>query len=172
MAATGRRDACRLGFLTTIEVAEHGYIGGLLVTDQRGRPLEFQCTTPVKPNDTQRILYGPTLRPFLYGELIGRTLVEKVGVKPHIVLTEQSDVLPLREHVAMPVALVCGEQSESSGEHVRLGRQTLRFDAAHAGDSQAVRDFADLVPDTADLSEPFERVRDALREALQAGVAR
>ena len=36
-----------------------------------GRPLEFHCTAPVKPNRVQQILYGPSLQPYLYGEQIG-----------------------------------------------------------------------------------------------------
>ena len=77
-----------MGFLTEIRIGERGYVGGLLVTNHLGRPLEFQCTAPVKPNRTQEILYGPTLVTFLLAELIGRTLVEKIGVKPHLVLVD------------------------------------------------------------------------------------
>ena len=79
MTANGKQEQFRLGFLTAIEVPEKGFVGGLLVTTQHGRPLEFQCTVPVKPNATQEILYGPTLAPFILGELIGATLIEKAG---------------------------------------------------------------------------------------------
>src|SRR5260221_696610 len=71
MTAHGKQDRLRLGFLTAIEVADKGFVGGLLVTNHCGRPLEFQCTVPVRPNSTQEILYGPTLIPFLLGELSG-----------------------------------------------------------------------------------------------------
>lgn len=107
-------DECRLGFLAAIEVPERGYIGGLLVTNRFGRPLEFQCTTPVKPNRTQEILYGPTLIPFVLGELIGRTLLEKVGVKPHFVLTESTEVLEVRSHVGLPVAYLEADAKATS----------------------------------------------------------
>lgn len=33
--------------------------GGLLVTDKRGKPLEFRCTSPIRPNQVQRILPFP-----------------------------------------------------------------------------------------------------------------
>ncbi|MEX2285746.1 MAG: hypothetical protein WD648_01575 [Planctomycetaceae bacterium] len=104
MPTSGKEDEFRIGFLAAIEVPERGYVGGLLVTNRFGRPLEFQCTTPVKPNRTQEILYGPTLTPFVLGELIGRTLVEKIGVKPHLVLTEVPEILEVRNHVSLPVA--------------------------------------------------------------------
>src|SRR5512134_1298159 len=114
MTAEGSRDQFRLGFLTAIETTDRGYVGGLLITNHFGRPLEFQCTTPVKPNRTQEILYGPTLIPFVLGELIGRTLLEKVGVKPHFVLTETLEVLEVRGHVGVPVACLESEAEASA----------------------------------------------------------
>src|SRR6516225_9688324 len=113
MTANAKPDQLRLGFLTTIEVPEKGYVGGLLVTNHCGRPLEFQCTVPVRPNATQTILYGPTLAPFILGELIGGTLVEKAGVKPQLILTDRAQILELRNHVEQPVALV---EAEPKGE--------------------------------------------------------
>jgi hypothetical protein len=102
--SNGNHDQFRLGFLTAIEDAEKGFVGGLLITNRFGRPLEFQCTAPVKPSRTQQILYGPTLKPYVLGELIGRTLLEKVGVKPHLVMVETDELLELRTVTSTPVA--------------------------------------------------------------------
>jgi hypothetical protein len=166
MAASGEADL-KLGFLTAIELPGGGYVGGLLVTNRFGRPLEFQCTTPVKANRTQEILYGPTLRPFLLGELIGKTLVDKAAVKPDVVLTEGDDLLELRSHVPQPVAVV-----EEKGAELKLGRQSLRFHPSHAEDRSRLAKSAASVPDQADLFEPFDRVREALQETMKAGAGR
>ncbi len=64
-----------IGFLSVIEHDELGLFGGYLVLNMAGRPLEFHCTSPVRPNRAQEILYGPTLRPFLFGEQIGQALL-------------------------------------------------------------------------------------------------
>ena len=77
MKNTGPNSGCALGFLTVVDSPQHGLFGGFLLLNGGGRPLEFHCTAPVKANRAQRILYGPTLMPYLYGEQIGRTLVEK-----------------------------------------------------------------------------------------------
>ena len=262
MSGDSGKELFRLGFLTAIEVPERGYVGGLLVTNQFGRPLEFQCTAPLKPNRTQEILYGPTLVPYVLGDLIGRTLIEKVGVKPHLVLTERHELLGLRELVEIPVACVdempangepapidaeesptvnsddptdtaelvaAGEpvvvsrltHAESVDAHViessatdvaafarssldqsaratieemteqrptdrdtpraipgadgltmPLGRQMLRFHAGHASDRSVASRGARVVPNDADLREPFERVREALGETARLGGAR
>ena len=64
-----------LGFLTVLDYGQEGLFGGYLTLNLSGRPLEFHCTAPIKPNRAQEILYGPTLQSYLYGEQIGRTLL-------------------------------------------------------------------------------------------------
>jgi hypothetical protein len=186
MPEDSKQDELRLGFLAAMEVPNRGYVGGLLVTNRFGRPLEFQCTAPVRANRTQEILYGPTLRPFLLGELIGKTLVERVDVKPHLVLTEQTDLLELRNHVSIPVALVNEESiaahpqssplleaaPEASETSIQIGRHVLRFHQAHQQDREAAQQATRVVSNEVDLSEPFDRIREALNETLQAGTVR
>lgn len=171
MAANGEADF-KIGFLTAIELPSGGYVGGLLVTNKFGRPLEFQCTTPVRANRTQEILYGPTLRPFLLGELIGKTLVDKAAVKPDVVLTEEDDLLELRTHVSQPVAVIEPTTVATSSSTARLGRQTLRFHPSHLDDGPRLSSRSSAVPEQADLVEPFERVREALQETIKAGSGR
>lgn len=164
----------RLGFLAAVEDGERGVVGGLLVTNKFGRPLEFQCTTPVKPNRTQQILYGPTLRSFLLAEVVGKTLVEKIGVKPHLVLVESPEMLDLRQFAPMPIASLLAKPpgADAPGPMLALGRQWLLFSADSAEDIETVRKGAGQVPDTADLKEPFERIREALGETLKTAMAR
>ncbi len=178
MTANGKQDQLRLGFLTAIEVPDKGFMGGLLVTNHCGRPLEFQCTVPVKANATQEILYGPTLSPFILGELIGGTLVEKAGVKPQLILTDKAQILELRNHIDQPVVMIESQKSASDSAAAetcggfKLGRQIVRFHPAHEGDQQAVSRGASQIPVDADLQEPFDRIRDALQETLRSGALR
>lgn len=171
MAAASSGDQFRLGFLTAVEDPERGMVGGLLITNHFGRPLEFQCTTPVKANRTQQILFGPQLKPYILTELIGKTLIEKVGVKPHLVLTESADLLPLREHVSVPIASLM-DAAEISADATPLGNQRLRFHEAHPGDRSDIARKTSQIPDSADLKEPFDRVREALAETIKSQAAR
>ena len=180
MAVTGKQDQFRLGFLTAIDVPERGFIGGLLVTNRQGRPLEFQCTTTVRANPTQQLLYGPTLTPFLLGELIGGVLVDKACIKPHLILTDRQSILELRNHIATPVLLVALPKTDDDIEsgsiadsiEFRLGRQTVRIDASHAEDQGLIEKEAGQFPKEADLCEPFQRVHEALRETVRGGASR
>jgi hypothetical protein len=175
-----------LGFLTAVEDPERGFVGGLLITNRFGRPLEFQCTAPVKPSRTQQILYGPTLKPYVLGELIGRTLLEKVGVKPHLVMVETEDLLDLRTVSSTPVASLIGGPAKSADSRggksastvsnvtdgIKIAKETVMFHASFPDDGGEIEKFAKIVPVSADLREPFERVREALLETIRLSMAR
>jgi hypothetical protein len=176
MSAAGKTDLLRLGFMETMEVDGRGHIGGLLVTNQHGRPLEFQCTTPVRPNRTQEILFGGSLRPWLLGELIGATLVDRVGIKPDLIITCDTDLLELRNHTSIPVA--CAGSASAAGSEslpvrtVRIGNSVLRFHDAHGNDADRLQNQTHLIPESADLAEPLDRVREALAETVRTVFAR
>jgi hypothetical protein len=172
MSGKDAQDQFRLGFLAAVEDAERGVVGGLLVTNRFGRPLEFQCTTPVKPNRTQQILYGPTLRPYLLTEVIGRTLLDKVSVKPHLVFIETPELLDLRPQVDIPVATFAAKSQSDEENLLKLGQQWLLFHTEHGEDRESVQKRQSQVPDSADLKEPFERIREALSETLKTPTAR
>src|ERR1700745_4026558 len=91
-----------LGFMTILQHTT-GYVGGYLVTNQWGRPLEFRLSTAVQPNRVQQILYGETLEPYLCAEVIGKTLVDKAGIQAQLLVTDYRPVLELRSRVELPV---------------------------------------------------------------------
>ena len=163
-------DTVRLGFLKVAEPRAGVFVGGLLVTGLRGRPLEFQCTTPVQPNPTQVTLYGPTLRPFVLGELIGKTLLDKAAVKPHLILVDDPDALDVRPHAGIPTAMVLtadAPPTELSDELLlEAGGVLLQFHRQHPPDRDAAAaiDFDEHI----DLSEPLDRVGEALRQTVPA----
>lgn len=178
MSKDGHSDKLKLGFIAAVEVEGRGHVGGLLVTNHNGRPLEFQCTTPVKPDRTQEILYGKMLRPWLLGELIGKTLMDRVSIKPDMVFTSDSDILELRNHVKTPVACTSEESANVDAARAAaastkdMGGRRLRFHEAHQHDGEFVNKQIHLIPGQADLEEPLERVHEALNETVKTVMAR
>jgi hypothetical protein len=178
-----------LGFLTVVEDAEQGLLGGYLLLNAAGRPLEFHCTAPVKANRAQEILYGPTLRPFLYGELIGQTLLAKSKLAPLLVCTDSEPMLAVRDHTHLPVALIVqsenlpqGAKEESSAARtdpasaaalprIALGSSEIVLPAPYRADEQAIRAAWPSQADHLDLGEPFARIREALEEAQKTARA-
>lgn len=186
-----------IGFLTVIPDAEHGLFGGYLVLNRAGRPLEFHCTAPIKPNRAQEILYGPTLEPYLFGEQIGQTLVQKATHEVLAVCTDRQPVLAVREFVDVPVAMVLPAEGQPEGipsgpapparsglavrfdqPHGRLGlvafalgKHRLAVLAEVQSDRTVIAERLGPIAEDFDLLEPFQRIREAIEEARRGGAA-
>ena len=172
--ATSRTPAA-FGFLTVTEHAELGLFGGYLILNTAGRPLEFHCTAPVKPNRAQEILYGPTLRPYLYGDQIGQTLIAKAKNDVSLICTDLAACLAAREFSERPMVLVCAADSQAAvsldfqfGARFALGKNEVATAARFASDDQAVRELCGQLTAGIDLLEPFARIREALEEAQKS----
>ena len=165
------RTPAALGFLTVTEHAELGLFGGYLVLNAAGRPLEFHCTSPVKPNRAQEILYGPTLRPYLYGEQIGQTLIGKAKNDVALVCTDLAACLAAREFSERPMLLIHSKETASDyswGARFTLGKNEVATAAKFESDEEPARGVHGQLGDAVDLLEPFARIREALEEAQKS----
>lgn len=167
-----------LGFLTILHEPS-GYLGGYLVTNCWGRPLEFRLSTAVQPNRVQQILYSGTLEPYICADLIGKTLVDKTSTAVQLILTDHASVLDLRLKPELPVVWlatpeaplpsaplfdpVCVRKAER-GKGAIYGHPRFRDEVG------AVRQLLDKLDGTFDLTEPFSRIREAIGEARKMGV--
>jgi hypothetical protein len=185
-----------MGFLTVVEHPQYGLFGGYLVLNTAGRPLEFHCTAPIKPNRAQEILYGPTLESFLYGEQIGQTLINQAGIGALLICTDRQPALAAREHVSTPMVLVLPPEGDIAGDlaadastagepgrvlrldaahlggprlaHFRLGRNHLALPERADADRRLITERLGELAESFDLAEPFQRIRGAIEEAQQA----
>jgi hypothetical protein len=145
----------KLGFLTVIDQSRTGLIGGYLILNQAGRPLEFHCTTPLKPNRTQEILYGNTLEPFLCGEQIARTLLIRSKVPVSYILTNTAAVLAVQEHVETPVFYVFEPETKR---------------VAPAAENHAEKSTNVFLPLFQEFSEPDSQTNLEISEELNASL--
>jgi hypothetical protein len=167
-----------IGFLTVLHEPT-GYLGGYLVTNQWGRPLEFRLSTAVQPNRIQHILYSGTLQPYICADLIGKTLVDKTGTSVQLILTDTAAALDLRLRLENPVAWVrpAGQGPgnltpvQSSCVCTPTGsRDTVLCHPQFLGDIPLIRQFLERLDGTLELAEPFARIREAIGEARKMGV--
>jgi len=101
-----KKQQTSLGILTAFGDPREGIVGGFLVLNAAGRPLEFHCTAPVKPNRAQEILYGVSLEGFLCGEQIAPALVARTKAELSLVLTNLPAMTPACELLDAPLGLV------------------------------------------------------------------
>src|SRR5262245_22329701 len=164
----------QLGFLTVLHEVS-GYLGGYLVTNVWGRPVEFRLSTAVQPNRVQQILYGPTLGGYVHGELFGRTLVEKTASPAALIFTDRQPVLDLPNTPELPIVWVAAGDAvaEDAGVVVRPAgdtRPALVSSGKHPNDLPRIKSVLDQLDANFDLIEPFSRIREAIAEARKLGV--
>lgn len=170
MTATSAKAAACLGFLTAIDHADVGIVGGYLVLNALGRPLEFHCTAPLKPTRTQQILFGVALEPYVYGEQVGQALLTKSKLTPVAVCTDRAALLAVRDFCLLPMALVLpSDDSADASARIRppfsLGKNRLATSMHFGSDEQAILAAWPQQAEALDLLEPFVRIREALEEA-------
>ena len=176
-------EGLRIAFLSYVET-EKGLAGrgAVLVTDHVTKPLEFRCTTPIKPNPVQRTLYGETLRSYIAVDLVGHPLIDAIQEKPQVVIVQDVSFLDLRPKI--PYYLVClGKQGEQfrapSMNHPKqestdpgvLVCDSGKFQPLtsithwkHSSELTAILDVLRPVFAVVDLLEPFARIEKAVAE--------
>lgn len=171
MPDDANEEATLFGYLTVVDDPAHGLCGGYLIVNQLGRPVEFHCTAPIHASRAQQILYGPTLRSSFFGEQIGPSLVSKAKSPVAVVLVNQPECVEMRCHTDQRVVFL----AEKSGSNPS-GRQRLLFPellaelplGSEEKDNEA-EPLLNLLAESIDITEPFERIREAIYEAQRIG---
>jgi hypothetical protein len=140
--------------------------GGALVTDDKTRPVEFRCTSPIRPTDYQRVLYGGTLDGYIFVDLIGIPLINKARETVSLVLVEEDEFLDVRPLVDIPVARLARGPKGTTQDQLSLEVHP-DFKTEKAFVESSLRDLAAL---GIDLADPFERIRLVLDQAHEKGI--
>lgn len=159
-----------IGYLTVVDDERTGWTGGLLVLNRGGRPMEFQCTLPVRPGRTHQILFGATLRHHLIAEVIAPALLKRCRTPLSGLACDQPETLSVTESRDVPVALVAEAAEamegpigdDTPGERFAIAGATF-IAPIEAADAWA--EVAEGLIDLPDGVEPFERIREAIAEA-------
>lgn len=114
-----------IGYLSFVTLPGAGVVGGLLLVNQRARPVEFHCTTPMPTSRVNEILYGATHREALLADQLGTALINQAvtsakGTKRSIELmvTDDVDALELRSQVAIPITLLASDDETEGNDLV------------------------------------------------------
>jgi hypothetical protein len=159
----------RIAFIDVAVFSDGSIRGGILTTDIETRPYEFRATSPIKPTQLQQILYGASLRDYVYSELICVPLVRATKEKLSVVLAKGPYILAMRPLVSVPVILV---QDENNQVGDGVNPVSLRF-SSHKNFKNELSYAQTILASIAqkhNLIEPFERLKLALNEVHRMGV--
>ncbi len=166
-----------IGYLDVQQLGPAGYLGGLLVVDDFGLPVEFRHTLALQPTKLQKTLYGDALDRYLRAAVIAVRLLDDLDSRPGVVLTSDpllavgGDALPVAAFERSGVGPIgpAGTLQEFDGANpgfvlqLRDGEAPLRL--ISKASSACYQDMADAVleaAETMDITEPPVRVRAAL----------
>lgn len=168
-------------------------MGGLLVLNENARPLEFHCTAPVRPSQSQRILYGATLADHVLCELIPKLLINKTRQKLSTILVDRNQLLGCRKNIDVPVGcLTCESHNDHGkgsfgssggiskpepvnsglviGDSAFISAKGFEFTihSQFRSDESIVLASLESISKTVDIDEPFERLATAIQEASKS----
>lgn len=162
-AASG--NATVLSYFICPRDAAGAFVGALMVTDNRLRPLHFAFVSPIRPTKIQRILYGPTLEEHVRVDVIGNKLLTDLPVVPDILLVETEELVAIRRVAGLPTAFLTRAEFDPSAGNL----SSLRYDTgANVDDQDVVGQVLASLEMKVDLVEPFQRMREALKEAIKS----
>jgi len=149
--------------------------GGALVINSRGEPLEFRCTSAVRPTRLQKVLWGARLMHHLRIELIARPLLKAMREPFSLVVVRRLLLLPVRELAGRPLVRVrapsekTGEEGEDPAEVLTGGESgpgswQLQCHRSYAEDVTAGKSMLErLAENGIEVLEPFSRIEAALK---------
>ena len=177
-------DSLRLAYFVAMKEGA-SYLGGLLLTDTSGIPIDFRYTEPITPTRLQGVLYGKALEPHLKEEVIQKTLLKELKSSPDLFILPPADMaggwngdskcpaLALQKTQEAPLARV-GEVFRVSPREVLLqsveAGAPLRVIFAQAVDAPAQDLAIQKLQEVAyhmDPVEPLERVYAALQTLVR-----
>lgn len=100
--------------------AGDGYLGAALVLNEKGFPLEFRCTQPVKPNALQRVVFGNSLVSHIMIDLCGLPLIESLKSEIDLVVFNEEQLLEMRPLINVPaISIRKRDEGYQLSEHLR-----------------------------------------------------
>ena len=82
----------KIGYAITSST-KSGYIGAILVSDEKGFPIEFQYTDPIAPTKLQKVLYGNSLEKYLKVDVLLDNLLKVLSNKIDLLIVQDEQLL-------------------------------------------------------------------------------
>lgn len=169
----------KLGYIDIYQSGRSDYLGGALIVNRLGIPVEFRHTETVSPTKVQKVLYGQALEKFLKCETLAKCLLGDLQAKPDLLIVPDQEYYPLTRMFNFPfvqLGKANREPMQQHGDYVEVKDNEIhlqllalrtpirvRVDRKNAPTLQAVKSILVDVGRTMDVLEPMTRVQEALK---------
>lgn len=152
----------RIAFVDIIVFDDGSVRGGTLITDTVSRPYEFRVTSPIKPTQLQKILYGKSLIEYMYGELICLPLLKQVKEQISLAVCRDEHILVARPNLNFP--LIAIKNTGHSSDNPEITVSSMRTHKNFPSEAAQAEIILYLMSRQIDIFEPFERIKLAVTE--------
>jgi hypothetical protein len=172
-----------IGYILSLNVAENVFMGGGMVTDSQGMPLEFRYTEPVRATKLQRVLYGEVLEKYIQCDVIAGNIAGRLEQKPDLIIVSDANLLPafdVSKHIAATLTIGRTQPLKEYGAQQDLSETEFYLQLAESGSPVRVRisgvpgatgvarkaEIARILTEcgrSMDLQEPLARVETAVK---------
>lgn len=166
----------RIAFVTMKNVASGGSLGGVLVTDGRGFPIEFRYTEPIIPTKIQKVLYGGGIEKYIKVDVILDSLLKVLSSNYDLLIVDDETLLAYKEikdivklSIAKAPSLSSPGQTQKISDsecllQIALSQEPIRVQLPAGSKCEGerfeiIKQLLTQVGENIDIVEPLDRVR-------------
>ena len=174
----------QIGYFCHLKMGER-HMGGILITNQIGVPLEFKYTEPVTATNLHKILYGSVLEKYLHETVIRDRLGREVRALPNYFITgydekeflgsvADRDMVAIQKY-SLPPADISGSFNRIREREaiIELGEDAEFLRLAFSTSDETVQlnivAWLQEIARTMDILEPLDRITAALNSLCGEG---
>ncbi|MDJ0837292.1 MAG: hypothetical protein QNK37_12300 [Acidobacteriota bacterium] len=109
------------GYLITL-YENSAYLGGVLITNDHGFPIEFKHTDSVSPTKVQHMLYGPVLEQYIRNHVIVGALMAKIETQPTFFVVPQHQLYDMADATELTLISLQRTQLAAIGDKGTVNR--------------------------------------------------
>lgn len=154
-----------LCYLICPQDAANAFLGAVMVTDVRARPLHFSFVSPIRPTVIQKILFGSTLNLHVKIDIIANKLLSNIPQVPDLLFVDDTEILSAKDLLKKPTAFV-KKSNTSDSDSAKLSSLEYKTDSVE--DQEIIGQVLAFLENQIDIVEPFSRMKQALIEAQKS----
>lgn len=172
-----------LAYADIIILDNGGYLGAVLITDQKGFPVEFRYTDPIIPTKIQKVLYGKGIQKYLKVDVILDSLLKILSNNYEMIIVNDEELLSYEGDIKTSILRISPTKSPIIGEKGSFSktkeyeylfqttvsqspiRVQFKQDDKNISDENTISNFAAFLcsmSEFIDVYEPLSRVRQSI----------
>lgn len=162
----------KLAYLFVKQTPAGGYLGGVLVCDTKGFPLEFRYTEPILPTKIQKVLYGQNLDKYLKIDVLLDSLLKVLGTKYDILVVNdkkllESDIALIQMEIGQNPILASNEPTQKLEDDSYLVRtpqskEPIKINFSKSTEIDKILQNLTKIGEKLDIFEPLLRVQKSI----------